>query len=424
MKILSKKSFKNIILSLVFIYAAWIIIISLVNLFGVINRRNGEASSITGANNQFAFDLFARYKSNKNNVFFSPYSIVSAAGMVYEGARGKTADEIQSAFGFPKDANKRLADFSSINFDINKPDKKYTLSVANALWGQKDYPFSQNYLDTISTNYGGNATNLDFVSDTEGSRQTINNWVADKTNQKIQNLFPQGSIGSETRLVLTNAIYFKGKWQTPFDKKDTEDKSFVPGWGLIRKTSTMIDKGSEYKYGEDLTSQIIELPYASHELSMYVVLPRNGIFYPLNGFWFDNSFNLQKFESLKSSMNYEKVDVYLPKFKFETEYELNNALSKMGMSTVFSPNADFSGTSEKKGLFINEALHKAYIDVDEEGTEAAAATGFGMMTMGIGGPHFAPPPKIFRADHPFMFVIVHNVTGTILFLGKVNNPAE
>jgi serpin B len=422
MKIISKKSFKTIILSLVFLYAAWIIIILLVDVFGVMSGRNSEAPSIAAANNQFAFDFFARYKSNKNNVFFSPYSIVSAAGMVYEGARGKTADGIQSVFGFPKDASKRLADFASINSDINKPGKSYALSVANALWGQKDYPFNQNYLDTVSANYGGNAANLDFVTDTEGSRQTINDWVAGKTNQKIQNFFPQGSVSSQTKLVLTNAIYFKGKWQPPFDKKETEDKFFTPGWGLIKKTPTMTDEGSEYNYGEDLTSQIIELPYANRELSMYVILPRNGIFYPFNGFWFDNSFNLQKFESLKSSMNYEKADVYLPKFKFETTYEMNKTLSKMGMSAAFSQDADFSGMSEMKGVFINEALHKAY--VDEEGTEAAAATGFGEAMGGISVFHYDPPPKIFRADHPFMFVIVHNATGAILFLGKVNNPTE
>lgn len=370
-----------------------------------------DINTVVNANNQFAFELYSRYKSEKGNIFFSPYSISAALAMTYEGARGKTADEIQTVFHFPKDSAVRRKSFLKTYNQTNKKDKKYQLHTANALWAQKDYPFQKSYFGLMEEFYGGKVTNLDFRNKTEESRLTINNWVEKQTNGKIKDLIPRNSLNPSFRLVITNAVYFKGLWARQFDKQETAEKDFRVN--PVRKVKVqMMNKKSRFGYAEIDDLQIVELPYEGQELSMFVLLPKKGNLDSL-----EKSLDTQKISTLIKSLKEKKVDVYLPEFKFSAKYFVADTLKRMGMATAFSENADFSGMTGKKDLFINEVIHQAFVEVNEKGTEAAAATG---VTMGM----TAMPElvKIFNADHPFIFMIQEKKTENILFLGRVSDP--
>ena len=371
-------------------------------------------NSVINANNQFALELYSKYKSDEGNIFFSPYSISTALAMTYEGAKGKTADEMQSVFHFPKDASVRQPAFASIYNTLNEGSSDYTLKTANALWAQKDYQFLQDYFNTVEKYYGGKATNLDFVGETEQSRQTINTWVEEQTNNKIKDLIPQGILDSSTRLVLTNAIYFKGDWVWQFDKSKTMEADFKvsPTKTVKAQMMSMNPEKATFNYAETDDLQILEMPYKGEELSMLVLLPKEDILDNL-----EKSLTLEKLNQWKASMKAEKMDaVQMPKFKFETKYFMAEDLAQMGMPTAFSESADFSGMTGKKDLFIGFVIHQAYIDVNEEGTEAAAATAVGMVLTSV------RPQRLFIADHPFIFIIQETKTGNILFLGRVSDP--
>jgi len=372
-------------------------------------------NSVISANNQFALDLYSELKKNEGNIFFSPYSISTALAMIYEGARGKTAEEIQSVFHFPTDSNLRRSSFAAIHNQLNKPDSKYKLSIANALWAQNDYKFLNDYLTTLQQYYAGKATNVDFKNSTEESRQTINKWVEDKTNQKIKDLFPQNSLDNMTRLVLTNAIYFKGTWVKQFEKNQTRDEDFrlssvntikIP---MMRRT----DENAKFNYTETDNLQILEMPYEGDKLSMMVLLPKNDNLSSL-----ESSLTSEKINDWKSKLREQRVDVFMPKFTFDTKYFLNETLAKMGMPTVFT-NADLSGMDGTLNLFIQKVIHQAFVDVNEEGTEAAAATG-----VSVGFKSMPQQQVVFRADHPFIFAIQDKDNGNILFLGRVANPKK
>jgi len=381
-----------------------------------------DVSSVVNANNQFALDLYSKYKSKEGNIFFSPYSISSAMAMTYEGAKGKTAEEIQSVFHFPKDDSLRRGSFLEVNSQINKKDKKYELHTANALWAQKDCQFLESYFKLIENYYGGKATNLDFIKDAEEPRITVNNWVGQQTNEKIKDLIPPGSIDRLTRLVLTNAVYFKGLWLKQFDKKATEDKDFKVRPGGTIKIPMMI-KGAEFNYAETDQLKILELPYEGNELSMLIFLPIGDDLEVL-----ENSLTVEKLSEWKKLLRREEVIVCLPKFRFENKYFMKDTLKEMGMPTAFTDpidfggNADFSGMTGKSNLCISQVIHQAFVDVNEEGTEAAAATAVLMRTQSAGGE--LRVSKIFNADHPFIFIIQEEETGNILFVGRVNNPTK
>ncbi len=382
-----------------------------------------DASAVAGAANRFGFELYRRYGSDSENVFFSSYSIAAALGMVYEGARGKTAEEIASVFHFPADPATRLGSFAKLYDQINPKDASYQLSTANALWAQKDYPFDANYLKTIKTYYGGGAQNLDFKTNAEGARKTINGWVSDKTAAKIPELFAPGSLNEATRLVLANAVYFKGKWYSPFQKTATQAKDFTRADGSKVQVSMMTSQ-RHYGYAETADYQAISIPYEKNDLSMLVILPQNGKMAAV-----ETGLSAEKFVGIKHSLVSQDVQLFLPKFKFDTDYNMNKTLAAMGMPTAFNAGAaDFTGMYDKnkaggENLYIGLVIHKAYIDVNEEGTEAAAATGVAMQATSA-APGAYEPPKIFNADHPFIFAIVHNSSSSILFMGKVNDPAK
>jgi len=365
------------------------------------------------SNNKFAIDLYLRYAHafKDENIFFSPYSISSAFAMVYEGARGKTAEEIKDVFCFPNDTTELRTSFAHIYNILNVGSSNYTLRTANALWAQEDFPFSQNYLNVAKNYYGGKVTNVDFVSNREKARHLINNWVEEQTNGKIKDLIPKGTLDGTTRLVLTNAIYFKGNWTNQFDKNATREDTFYSPNGTIN-VSMMYTK-RYFSYFENDEVQVLELPYNGGNLSMILFLPKGNLDN------FENDLSLEKIENLIQQLHINVVRVYLPKFKFETKYFMVDDLREMGMPTPFSPDADFTGMSSKNGLFIKDVIHQAYIDVNEEGTEAAAATSISVEITAI---DHESRNIVFRADRPFMFLVLEKNTGEILFMGHVTAP--
>jgi serpin B len=380
------------------------------------NRTQGNASvesssSVVDANNRFALELYSQYKSQDGNIFFSPYSISTALAMTYEGARGATADEMQSVLHFPTDNNTRRSGFAEIYSEINKKNKSYNLSTANALWAQKDYKFLDSYFNVVQTYYGGNVTNLDFAGDTENSRVTINNWVAEQTGDKIKDLLPQRSIDSFTRLVLTNAIYFKGNWATQFNQSNTDEEDFRVSTNNTVKVQMMHLEGeTKFNYTETNDTQILELPYQGNELSMLILLPKGDNLQAL-----EQSLTAENLSNWRAMLRERQVIISLPKFKFEKKYFMVGTLQNMGMKKAFGPMADFSGMDGTRNLFISNVIHQAFVNVDEEGTEAVAATA---VVVGFA----AVQRPVFTADHPFIFIIQQRDSGNILFMGRVLDP--
>jgi serpin B len=375
-------------------------------------------NAVVNANNQLAFELYSQFKeeSKDSNIFFSPYSISIALTMTYEGAKGQTAEEMQSVLHIPEDANVRRPNFARIFNEINKKDKKYKLSTANALWAQKDYSFLKEYTNNVEKYYGGKVTNLDFTRESEKSRQIINKWVEDQTNNKIKDLIPKGVLNAYTRLVLTNAIYFKGTWVKQFDEKETKEDDFRIDSSNTVKVSMMrlIGDGVKFNYAETDEIQILEMPYRGKDVSMLIILPKGNNFANI-----EKSITLEKLSEWKNMLNEQRVDIFIPRFKFKTKYFMAKALSDMGMPTAFGSTADFSGMDGTRDLFIQNVIHQAFVEVNEEGTEAAAATGVVMGITSVG-----PRIPIFRADHPFIFIIQESETGNILFLGRVSDPSK
>ncbi len=381
-----------------------------------------EFDTVVGANNQFAFDLYSEYKSEKGNIFFSPYSISTALTMTYEGAKGKTAEEIQAVLCIPKDDEIRRLESVKIYNQINRDSEDYKLSTVNALWAQKSYKFLEGYINNVEEYYGGKTTNLDFIKDTEKSRVTINDWIEDQTNDKIKNLIPRGAVNSLTRLVLTNAIYFKGTWVLQFDKKDTKNEDFKTSSGQAVKVPMMELTGNdaEFNYAKADEVQILELPYDGEDLSMLLILPEEDNLKKL-----EKSINTKKLSEWKNAFEKQRVDIYVPKFKFETKYFMADTLKEVGISDAFVFGAaDFSGMDGTKNLYIDNVIHQAFVEVNEEGTEAAAATAVIVVEWGSDGVEEKVVIPVFRADHPFIFIIQQKETGNILFMGRVSNPNE
>ena len=392
-------------------------------------KENMNKKIIVDGNNKFALELFAKLQSTKGNLFFSPYSISTALAMAHAGARNETESQMAGVLHFPVSANRRIdssskslpdrqqlaSSFGKIIQDLNNRGQKggYTLNVANALWGQKDYGFLQEFLKLIESSYDGRLNEVDFVRSAETARKTINAWVEKKTNDKIKNLIGKGVLNSMTRLVLTNAIYFKGNWARQFKENRTKDSPFTLSDGQKIDVEMMYQK-AEFGYMETDTFQALELPYVDEELSMLILLPKE--YDALEKF--EKKLTPDNLSQWLDKIHKREIMVFLPKFKMTSQFALAAVLKSMGMKDAFSPVADFSGITGKRDLFISAVIHKAFVEVNEEGTEAAAATGV-VMTLTSIGP--APIP-VFRADHPFLFLIRDNLSGSILFIGRVANP--
>jgi serpin B len=374
-----------------------------------------DTVAVVRGNNQTAVDLYAQLRDKDGNLFFSPYSMSTALAMTYAGARNETAKEMATALHFPLELDRLAPAFGSLYKRINGDEKKrgYQLSTANALWGQKDYKFLPDFLKLTRSNFGAGLEEVDFINATEPSREKINRWVEKETREKIKDLMPRGSITGDTRLVLTNAIYFKGDWEEQFKKDLTREELFKLGGEKTVKVPLM-NRTSKVNYFEGDTFQALEMPYKGKELSMVVLLPKKVDGLPD----FEKELTADKLATWMTRLRSREVMIALPKFKMTSQFSMNDVLSRMGMKKAFVPGgADFSGINGATNLFISAVMHKAYVEVNEEGTVAAAATGIGFKTTSL------PPPKpVFRADHPFLFLIRDVQSGSILFLGRLVNP--
>lgn len=379
-----------------------------------------DSQTIANANNDFAIRLYSKLQAagKKNeNLFFSPYSISTALAMTATGAENQTEVQMLKTLGLPTKTEKQKlhSAIGKVIKELNDrgQENDYQLSIANALWGQIGYEFLPEFIELAGNNYDGGLNEVDFAGATETTRQTINSWVEKKTNDKIQNLISKGVLDSMTRLVLTNAIYFKADWANGFKADRTQNADFTLAGG--EKISVpMMNQTAEFNYVEIDNFQLLELPYINNELSMLAFLPKE-----IDGLGeFEKTLTIKNINQWLGKSNKCKVIVSIPKFKMTSKFNLNNVLKSLGMADAFSADADFSAMTGQKDLYISDVIHKAYVDVNEEGTEAAAATAVVMRLTSI-SPQELP---IFRVDRPFLFLIRDNLSGTILFIGRLVNP--
>jgi serpin B len=388
-----------------------------------------DLAEVLKAANAAALDFYGKLATKDGNLFFSPCSIHTALSMTYAGAAGNTAQQMAATLHLPPKAEMTHAGFkalmdklnhpSQVPVGINRGDTKtepaYQLTVANALWGQKGFPFKQNFMNLLSSDYGAALKYVDYLKPDE-AREIINKWAQEATRDKISSLIPPGVLHPSNRLVLTNAIYFKSNWAEQFQKLATKDGHFKLSDGK-QVSVPMMNRMSHLGYMEAEGLQAVELPYKSNDLSMIVLLP-------------GKTDGLQALEKSLASANLSRwlaglkranVDLTMPRFKFAGEFMLADVLKALGMTDAFNPaKADFSGMTAEEKLFIAAVIHKAFVAVDEDGTEAAAATAITMRATAMRPDE--EKPKVFNADHPFVFLIRHNATGAILFMGRLSNP--
>ena len=373
---------------------------------------------VVAANNDFAMDLYGQIRSNSagENIFFSSFSVSSALAMVYAGAKGNTKTEMGYVLKFGHVRDRRInRGFRRLFKAFNDPTNKYTLNVANAFFGREGYPFLQRYLNVVSRSYFALLKNVDFRENLGSTCKFINEWVADNTNQKIKKVLSPQDINADTVAVLVNSIYFKGMWKIQFDVQNTISRTFHLTTTKSMTTNMMNLSGKKFNHAEvsSLNCTIVELPYVGDEVSMYILLPDS-----INGLAaLESQLTSAELDNAISLMKLKKVDVAIPKFSMTLTVELKDMLKELGMTDVFGK-ADLSGMDGTRTMFVSTVVHKAYIDVNEEGTEAAAATAVGT------GRSFFQRRTLFKADHPFLFFIREKVTGIILFSGRVVTPPQ
>ena len=380
----------------------------------------GNPQGVVPGNNKFAFRLYHAIAQGTggNNRFCSPFSISTALAMVYAGARSETEIQMSRAMNFAI-GERFHQDYKKLLSELDKGTSgKITLNIANGIWADNSVPFPGQFIDIVHTNYKSELKTVDFQNQEarEQSRNDINSWVKEKTSNKITGLLGKGDLTRFSRLVLVNAIYFYGNWETPFKASSTLPKTFfLAGGGEV--TTPFMNQAGRYSYYEDSGVQALEIPYKDNEASMIIFLPVSR-----DGFEdFNKRFDYRYFSEITDSFQTTEVRLSLPKFKTGDKFELSSILSDMGMPLAFSgDSADFSGITGRRDLCISKVIHQALIEVDETGTEAAAATA---VTMVCTASRIQPDIKIFRADHPFIFMIRENTTGSILFMGRIMNPA-
>ncbi|MDY6938368.1 MAG: serpin family protein [Cyanobacteriota bacterium] len=385
---------------------------------------SADAIELVEGNSAFALNLYDRLRQEKanENLFFSPYSISTALGMTYAGAREQTELEMGQVLEFPLSQDRLHPAFSQLIAAVETPNSAYRLSSANRLWTQEGDPFEPEFLDLLRQNYNSDPEAIDFIERTELCRQTINAWVEEQTQNRIQELIKPGILDRTTRFVLTNALYFQANWLVPFDPQNTEYSTFTTASGEQIQVPTMYQKDwFEYAQVEDV--QILDLPYRDETLSMVILLPEtaSGLdaleqkLTPDNLNRWLSSLAWPVSEETWEEMLY--VEVWLPKFEMTSEFKLKDVLSAMGMPTAFDmSSANFSGIKSTNDLYLTQVVHQAFVGVNETGTEATAATAV------MGATRGAPPSIEFRVDRPFIFLIRHRPSGSILFVGRVVNP--
>jgi serpin B len=381
-------------------------------------KKPAADNPVPAANAAFGCDLYAKLRSEKGNVFFSPFSIETALAMTALGAKGNTLSEMQQTLHLPADVDKSSTGFKTLldtlnNVNGGEAKRGYELSVANALWGMKGYPWRGEFLKASKAAFGAGLEEVNFA-DEPAARKTINDWVEANTNKKIKDLIPSGVLDSDTRMVLTNAVYFKGTWEVEFDKKLTKDGPFTLADGKKADVPLMHRTG-DVRYAEGDDWQAVDLGYKGKETAMTVLLPKKA-----DGLAdLERKFTPDTLAAVVKGLRRQEVVLTLPRFKTETKYSLQEPLAALGMKDAFGAKADFTGmhTSPEK-LFISHVLHKAFVEVNEEGTEAAAATAVVVAKASA----VVTERKVFKADRPFLFVIRHTPTNTVLFAGRFEKP--
>jgi serpin B len=383
----------------------------------------GDLSELVKGNTAFAFDLYRLLAEQQEaeNLFYSPYSISLALAMTYAGARGETEAQMAHALRFTLPGERLHPAFNALDQELaqrgegaqGEHKQDFQLNVANAIWGQESYQFLGSFLDTLAANYGAGLRVLDFDRGPEESRVIINDWVTQQTEGRIEDLIPQGTIDPLTRLILTNAVYFNAGWAYPFKDRVTRDRAFTLLDGS-RVVVPMMRQIESFGYAEGEGYQAVELPYEGHEMSMVIILPESERFEA-----YESTLDDDRVQRIVRDLSYDQVDLTMPTFAFDSRFSLGQALEELGMPVAFSRSAaDFSGMTGTKELFISDVLHKVFVSVDEQGTEAAAAT-----AVELTGSELPANPVVVDINHPFIVLIRHIPTGTVLFVGRVLDPS-
>ena len=389
----------------------------------VVEEDANALEQVIAGNQDFAFDLYqSLIDSQHGNLFFSPHSISTALAMTYTGSDTLTAHQMSQVLHLPQDRQISNAGFSLLASRVAAEEEHngYVLRLANRLWGQEGFPFREDYLTSVGSHFKSGLQTLDFARNVESARCSINEWVAEETNNRIAGMLPAGSLGADTRLVLTNAIYFLGKWQEQFAEHLTRNHGFELDSGTVDVDMMWNDATFPYAYDEGIGLSIVELPYTANapsnqSIAMIVLVPesRDGLAQV------ERELSAAKLSSMMDQMTKTRVRLGLPKFRLEQSFGLKESLSAMGMSAAFSPpNADFSRMADTAGgqrLFLSDVVHKTYIEVDEGGTEAAGSTAVPVTVTSV---PLEPEIQVV-ADRPFLFLIRDEGTGTILFMGRI-----
>lgn len=377
-----------------------------------------DRAALVRGHTTFSVDAYSELAKTDGNIIYSPHSVQLALAMAWAGARNATEAQMAAALRFQLPQARQHAAFSALDQDLAaraarpvESGQAFTLRVVNALWGQRGFSFLPSYLDTLAESYGAGVNLVDFIRDAEGSRARINAAVSEQTERRIPELIPAGAVNSDTRLVLTNAVYFKASWADHFERSATAPAAFHRTDGSSPSVPFM-NRSGEYAYGEGADYQAVELPYAGGQTSMVLILPSAGNFAT-----FERALTADRLQGIVEGLRGRSVQLTVPTFSFRTSTSLKQLLQTMGMSDAFSGGADFSGIDGARDLLVSDVIHQGFIAVNEQGTEAAAATA----VIFAGSAYMEP--ATFRADRPFIFVIRDRPTGATLFMGRVVNPA-
>jgi serpin B len=394
-------------------YRLFLMVTGTLLMFSTISYTNAQSTDqqfLVDGNTAFAFDLYqAIYEDFDGNLFYSPYSISAALAMTYAGANDDTAAQMAATLHFDLPQERLHTAFADLASALESDEGNFNLNIANALWGQAGFGFKSDFLSLLETSYGAGLREVDFTSDPEATREAINAWIEDATEEKIRDMVPEGVINSLTRLVLANAIYFNAIWLHTFEESATFDEPFILLDGTEINVPTMHQQ-ARFNYAAGEGYQVVSLPYADSTMAMTIILPDDFSA-------FETELDAETFKRIQDSLTSEKVRLSMPKWTIAYSLGLSPTLQKMGLTAAFNPDqADFSGMAEES-LFISDVLHKAFVKVDETGTEAAAATVITMETTSLVTDYID-----LQINRPFVFAITDQTNGSVLFLGRVMNP--
>lgn len=383
-----------------------------------------DLASLVDGQTAFTIDLYGELAAREDGDFFySAFSVHQALAMTWAGARGNTEAQMADALHFtlPQDRlhpaqnalDLELRSRSEVELEAGDDGEPLTLEIANAVWGRIGYEWLDSFLDTLAESYGAGLRLLDFIGDAEGARTTINDWVEDITRDRIKDLIPPGVITADTVMVLVNAIFFKASWADPFDEGNTADGDFTTGEGETVQVPMMHHPLTEGRHATGDGWEAVALPYVGRQTSMLIIVPDDLAA-------FEADFDVDGYEAIVGALGGADLDLRMPRWEHESKFSLSDVMQALGMTDAFGGAADFSGMNGTGGLFIQAIIHQAFVKVDEEGTEAAAATA--VIVGEIVDETSVPTPVEVRVDQPFLFFVRDDITGTILFAGRITDP--